>query len=46
MINMSWWNLLKNIDDNKLKSVAIDMKNIARDNYTWKKISKKYSKLF
>ena len=38
--------LLKNIDDNKLKSVAIDMKNIARDNYTWKKISKKYSKLF
>jgi len=38
--------LLKNIDDNKLKSVAIDMKNVARDNYTWKKISEQYSKLF
>ena len=36
--------LLKNIDDDRLKSVAIEMKTIAEENYTWKKISELYSK--
>jgi glycosyltransferase involved in cell wall biosynthesis len=38
--------LLKNIDEKKLKTVANDMLNIAKENYTWEKISQEYSKLF
>lgn len=38
--------LLKNADKKILQKVAIDMKILAEENYTWKKISKKYSKLF
>ena len=39
-------NLLENIDDDKLQSIAKDMKTVAEKNYTWEKISEKYSKLF
>ena len=38
--------LLENMNDVKLKRVADDMENIARDNYTWSKISEQYSELF
>jgi len=38
--------LLNKIDNEKLKSVAADMKTVAEENYTWKKISEQYSKLF
>ncbi len=38
--------LLKNIDDEELKSIANDMLIVAKENYTWEKISQEYSKLF
>ncbi len=38
--------LLKNIDEDKLKTIAGDMLIVAKENYTWEKISQQYSKLF
>ena len=38
--------LLRSIDGESLQKVAIDMKMIAEKNYTWKRISENYSKLF
>jgi glycosyltransferase involved in cell wall biosynthesis len=38
--------LLENIDDENLQKVAVNMKVIAEENYTWEKISEQYSKLF
>jgi glycosyltransferase involved in cell wall biosynthesis len=39
-------NLLKNIKDNELKKIADDMKQVAKENYTWKKIALQYAKIF
>lgn len=38
--------LLKNINAEELKSVAVNVQNIAKENYTWEKISQQYAKLF
>jgi glycosyltransferase involved in cell wall biosynthesis len=38
--------LLKNTDKEKLQEIATNMKIVAEENYTWKKISEQYSKLF
>ena len=38
--------LLKNINDDELKKVADDMQEVAKKNYTWKKISEQYAELF
>jgi len=38
--------LLKNINDDELKKVADDMQQVAKENYTWKKISEQYADLF
>jgi glycosyltransferase involved in cell wall biosynthesis len=38
--------LLENIDNESLQKVAVNMKVIAEENYTWEKISEQYSKLF
>jgi len=38
--------LLKNINDDELKIVAEDMQQVAKENYTWEKISEQYADLF
>ena len=38
--------LLRSLNDENLRKVAINMRMIAEKNYTWKKISDQYSKLF
>jgi len=38
--------LLKNINDDELKIVAEDMQQVAKENYTWEKISEQYAELF
>jgi glycosyltransferase involved in cell wall biosynthesis len=37
---------LKSLNKNEISRMGIEMKNIANDRYTWKKISDKYAKLF
>lgn len=38
--------LLKNINDDDLRNMAEDMQQVAKENYTWKKISEQYGELF
>jgi len=38
--------LLKNINEKNIKKIAVNMRILAEENYTWSKISKQYSKLF
>jgi glycosyltransferase involved in cell wall biosynthesis len=38
--------LLKNMDEVKLKKIGYNMIKLAKENYTWEKISQQYSKLF
>jgi glycosyltransferase involved in cell wall biosynthesis len=38
--------LLSNIDNEELVKVGSDMQNVAKENYTWEKISQQYSELF
>lgn len=38
--------LLNNIDNDTIEKIAINMLNIARETYTWEKISNSYSHLF
>lgn len=38
--------LLETVDDTELNSMAIEMANVAKENYTWAKISEQYVRLF